>query len=64
MGYGARPLKRSLEREFLAPLSEALNHYAENLLARWRVENPAARNVVLDLDLDADRVTVRTTVAE
>jgi ATP-dependent Clp protease ATP-binding subunit ClpC len=29
--YGARTLKRSLERELLAPLAEALNRYAENL---------------------------------
>jgi ATP-dependent Clp protease ATP-binding subunit ClpC len=29
--YGARPLKRAIERELLTPLSEALNEYAENL---------------------------------
>src|SRR6185503_2020073 len=29
--YGARPLKRALERELLTPLAEALNEYAEEL---------------------------------
>jgi ATP-dependent Clp protease ATP-binding subunit ClpC len=46
--FGARPLQRALERIVVTPL------------AHWRVENPGARNLVLELDLDAGGVTVRT----
>ena len=35
--YGARPLKRALERELLVPLAEALNEYAANLPVRVEV---------------------------
>ncbi len=38
---GARPLQRAIERLVVTPL------------ARWRVSNPDARGVVLNLDLDA-----------
>jgi hypothetical protein len=36
--YGARPLKRTIERQLVAPLAEGLNRYASGLKLRGRVE--------------------------
>ena len=45
--YGARPLKRAIERELLAPMAERINRYA----------NDAALDVNVTLDAD-DRPSV------
>jgi hypothetical protein len=55
--YGARPLKRAIERELLVPLADSVNRYAEDaaLLADVDVENEADAKL---------RVTVRAAVGE
>jgi ATP-dependent Clp protease ATP-binding subunit ClpC len=45
--YGARPLKRAIERELLAPLSENLNRH------------PAGEPLDAEVTLDADQLVVR-----
>lgn len=46
--YGARPLKRRIERDLLAPLSDALNGYGDHLrlTAEVDVENGTLRSMV------------------
>lgn len=41
--YGARPLKRAIERELLAPLAEAVGRYAENVAITAQVGIEKAR---------------------
>lgn len=36
--YGARPLKRAMERELLAPLSHQLNHYSGNAQLQVKID--------------------------
>jgi hypothetical protein len=44
--YGARPLKRAIERDLLAPLADAVNQYGDKL------------KLSADVDVQADRVAV------
>ena len=72
--YGARPLKRALEREFLAPLAEALNAYADATALRATVEHSGsgvsisvrtadiAREPALERTIPADIVHIRRRV--
>jgi hypothetical protein len=45
--YGARPLKRAIERRLVAPLAEALNHYGSEVAIECRVQAPGGKLEIL-----------------
>jgi ATP-dependent Clp protease ATP-binding subunit ClpA len=65
--YGARPLKRALERELLAPLADRMNHYAAEtaLAVEARLEGEALQFTVrARLDEAGRRVSAVTAAAD